>query len=151
MKKEKKQLNYNLMSCVFIYVWAVVFFIASLSIEDQASRTFPQVLCGLAVLLATVFLVSILTGKYKDDNECCFAGTARAMGMGGILILYIIANYLAGFYISTLLYLPAGMLYLGQRSWKVIAGVTVGLPLIVFIFFDLILGMQMPVGILFGI
>jgi hypothetical protein len=56
-----------------------------------------------------------------------------------------------GFYISTLLYLPAGMLYLGQRSWKVIAGVTVGLPLIVFIFFDLILGMQMPVGILFGI
>ncbi len=42
MKKEKKQLNYNLMSCVFIYVWAVIFFIASLSIEDQASRTFRR-------------------------------------------------------------------------------------------------------------
>ena len=105
---------------------------------------------ALAVLLSTVFLITILTGrKKKEEKEISFAGTGRAAAMCGILILYILANYLTGFYISTLIYLPVGMLYLGQRNWKVIAGVTVGLPLIIYVFFDLILKMQMPTGVLF--
>ena len=48
-----------------------------------------------------------------------------------------------------MIFLPAGMLYLGQRNWKIIAGITVGLPLIIYLFFDLLLGMIMPTGILF--
>ena len=147
MNNTQKKFNWDILSAIFIYGWAGAFFAASLSIKDASSRMFPQVMCGLAALLATIFLISTLRGKSKEAAS--FAGTGRAAVMCGILILYILANYLTGFYISTLMYLPVGMLYLGQRNWKVIAGVTVGLPLIIYVFFDLILHMQMPTALLF--
>jgi len=148
----KKKFDFNILSCVFIYLWAAAFFVSSLAIEDSQSRLFPQIMCGLAVFLATLFLVSILTGRHKEPEGevISFAGTGRAAGMCGLLILYIIANYLFGFYIATILYMPAGMLYLGQRNWKPIVFVTLGLVLIVWLFFDVILNMQMPSGLLIG-
>ena len=146
----KKKFNYNLLSCFFIYVWAGIFYVSSLSVKDSASRLFPQIMCGLSVLLATLFLISCLRGKdvKEGDDPINFAGTGRAAVMGIILAGYILLNYLTGFYISTVVFLPIGMLYLGQRNWKIIAIISVALPLIVYLFFDLLLGMMMPAGVL---
>ena len=147
----KKKFNWNIISCLFIYVWAGIFFVSSLGIEDAGSRMFPQIMCGLSVLLATLFLISCLRGKdvKEGDDPISFAGTGRAAVMGAILGGYILLNYLTGFYISTVIFLPIGMLYLGQRNWKVIVAISIALPLIIFLFFDLLLGMMMPTGILF--
>ena len=147
----KKKFNWNILSCLFIYVWAGIFFVSSLGIEDAGSRMFPQIMCGLSVLLATLFLISCLRGKdvKEGDDPISFAGTGRAAVMGAILGGYILLNYLTGFYISTVIFLPIGMLYLGQRNWKVIVAISIALPLIIFLFFDLLLGMMMPTGILF--
>lgn len=147
----KKKFNWNILSCLFIYVWAGIFFVSSLGIEDAGSRMFPQIMCGLSVLLATLFLISCLRGKdvKEGDDPISFAGTGRAAVMGAILGGYILLNYLTGFYISTVIFLPIGMLYLGQRNWKVIISIAIALPLIVYLFFDLLLGMMMPTGILF--
>ena len=147
----KKKFNWNIISCLFIYVWAGIFFVSSLGIEDAGSRMFPQIMCGLSALLSTLFLISCLRGKdvKEGDDPISFAGTGRAAVMGAILSGYILLNYLTGFYISTVIFLPIGMLYLGQRNWKVIAVISIALPLIIFLFFDLLLGMMMPTGILF--
>ena len=147
----KKKFNWNIISCIFIYIWAGIFFVSSLGIEDAGSRMFPQIMCGLSVLLATLFLISCLRGKdvKEGDDPISFAGTGRAAVMGAILSGYILLNYLTGFYISTVIFLPIGMLYLGQRNWKVIVAISIALPLIIFLFFDLLLGMMMPTGILF--
>lgn len=147
----KKKFNWNIISCIFIYIWAGIFFVSSLGIEDAGSRMFPQIMCGLSVLLATLFLISCLRGKdvKEGDAPISFAGTGRAAVMGAILGGYILLNYLTGFYISTVIFLPIGMLYLGQRNWKVIVAISIALPLIIFLFFDLLLGMMMPTGILF--
>ena len=59
----KKKFNWNILSCFFIYIWAGIFFVSSLGIEDSGSRMFPQIMCGLSVLLATLFLISCLRGK----------------------------------------------------------------------------------------
>lgn len=149
--KTKKEFNWNIISCIFIYIWAAVFFIASIGIKEQSSRMFPRIMCFLAVVLSTVFLISCLRGKdvKEGDEPISFKGAGRAMIMGVILIGYILLNWLTGFYISTVIFLPVGMLYLGQRNWKLIAGVSIGLPLIVWLFFDLTLGMIMPTGYLF--
>ena len=148
----KKKFNFNLLSCFFIYIWAGIFYVSSLSIKDPASRLFPQIMCGLSVLLATLFLISCLRGKdvKEGDAPISFAGTGRAVVMGVILGGYILLNYLLGFYISTVIFMPIGMLYLGQRNWKIIASVSIALPLIIYVFFDLVLGMLMPAGVLFG-
>ena len=147
----KKKFNWNILSCLFIYIWAGIFFVSSLGIEDAGSRMFPQIMCGLSALLSTLFLISCLRGKdvKEGDDPISFAGTGRAAVMGAILSGYILLNYLTGFYISTVIFLPIGMLYLGQRNWKVIAVISIALPLIIFLFFDLLLGMIMPTGILF--
>ena len=147
----KKKFNWNIISCIFIYIWAGIFFVSSLGIEDAGSRMFPQIMCGLSALLSTLFLISCLRGKdvKEGDDPISFAGTGRAAVMGAILSGYILLNYLTGFYISTVIFLPIGMLYLGQRNWKVIAVISIALPLIIFLFFDLLLGMMMPTGILF--
>ena len=147
----KKKFNWNILSCLFIYIWAGIFFVSSLGIEDAGSRRFPQIMCGLSALLSTLFLISCLRGKdvKEGDDPISFAGTGRAAVMGAILGGYILLNYLTGFYISTVIFLPIGMLYLGQRNWKVIAAISIALPLIIFLFFDLLLGMMMPTGILF--
>lgn len=147
----KKKFNWNILSCFFIYIWAGIFFVSSLGIEDSGSRMFPQIMCGLSVLLATLFLISCLRGKdvKEGDEPIDFTGSGRAALMGVILGGYILLNYLTGFYISTVIFLPIGMLYLGQRNWKVIISIAIALPLIVYLFFDLLLGMMMPTGILF--
>ena len=147
----KKKFNWNILSCFFIYIWAGIFFVSSLVIEDSGSRMFPQIMCGLSVLLATLFLISCLRGKdvKEGDEPIDFTGSGRVALMGVILGGYILLNYLTGFYISTVIFLPIGMLYLGQRNWKVIISIAIALPLIVYLFFDLLLGMMMPTGILF--
>ena len=147
----KKKFNWNILSCFFIYIWAGIFFVSSLGIEDSGSRMFPQIMCGLSVLLATLFLISCLRGKdvKEGDEPIDFTGSGRAALMGVILGGYILLNYLTGFYISTVIFLPIGMIYLGQRNWKVIISIAIALPLIVYLFFDLLLGMMMPTGILF--
>lgn len=151
VKSSTKRFNWNLISCLFIYAWSGIFFAASFSIEDSASKLFPRVMCGLSALLATLFLISCLRGTdvKEGDEPISFAGAGRAALMGVILGGYILANYLTGFYISTVLFLPVGMYYLGQRNWKLIAAITIGLPLIIYLFFDLLLGMMMPTGVLF--
>ena len=147
----KKKFNYNILSCIFIYIWAAAFFISSLSIENKQSRIFPTVMCACAVLLATLFLIACFRGKDQKEGEepADFTGTARAAIFGVILIGYILANYLAGYYIATILFLPLGMLYLGQRNWKAIIPVSIGVPLLIYLVFDMVLGMVMPTGILF--
>ena len=147
----KKKFNWNILSCLFIYIWAGIFFVSSLGIEDAGSRMFPQIMCGLSALLSTLFLISCLRGKdvKEGDEPIDFTGSGRAALMGVILGGYILLNYLTGFYISTVIFLPIGMLYLGQRNWKVIAVISIALPLIIFLFFDLLLGMMMPTGIVF--
>ena len=151
MNKQKKKINYDLLSVFFIYAVALIFFIATFSIKDDASKIFPRVMCGLAVLFGTLFLIKILRGKptNPDGSEPSFEGVGRAMIMGALLLLYIGLNYVAGYYIATAIFVPIGMLYLGQRNWITIAGVTGGLILIIWLFFDVVLGMVMPTGVFF--
>lgn len=145
---KKKKFNMNILSCIFELTLALVFFISTFAIKEPDSRLVPRCLCGLIALLCGVFLYQILFGKYKDE-ELDFSGTWRAMQMGIVIVGYILLNYLFGFYIASVVFLPVGMLFLGQRNWKAIVGVSAGLPLLIYLFFDLLLTMQMAQGVFF--
>jgi len=151
LKKEKKrEFNYNLLGCFFIYLMSGAFLVASFFIEDMSSRIFPQVLCVLCILLATIFLIQILKGKYTNA-DVNLSGTAKALMMGGIILLYILGINTIGFYIASIVFLPVGMLVLGQRDWKIIVGVDIGVMLFIYLFFGLLLSMQMPEGVLLSL
>ena len=150
--KKRSAWNWNYLSCIFMYIVSAVIFIETFNIAEPDSRYFPRILCGLTTLLSTILLIQAARGKEVDKGEgepISFAGTKKAAGMCLILIGYVILNMLTGFYISTVIYLPIGMIYLGQRNWKVIASISIILPVGVYFVFQKLLSMQMPVGSLF--
>ena len=143
--KNSKKFNYNILSCIFIYIWCGIFFVSSFSIKDHGSRSFPQVICILAFILATGFLITCLIGKNKEELD--FSGTGRAMIMAALLLAYMLGCNTLGFYVATVIYLPIAMWYLGQRNKKLIAIISIALPVFVYFVFQKLLTMQIPTGI----
>lgn len=145
--ESKKKFNMNILVCAFVAGISLVFLIASFFIEDKLSATFPKILCGLSIALSILYFIQILCGKHNEEFD--FTGTGRACLACLVIIGYLLSNYLFGYYIATVIFLPVCMLFLGQRNWKVIAGVTVGLPLFLYLLLDLVMEMQMPQPLLF--
>jgi len=147
-KPEKKEFNYNYLSVIFLYIWAGAFLFSATSIKDDASRMFPTFISIAAMVLATVLLIKTYRSKAGNKETMDFSGSREAVIFALILLLYIGLAALVGFYFSTPVYLYVTMYLLGQRNHKLMAIVAVSMPLIIFLFFDLLLGMQIPMGML---
>lgn len=153
MDSKKKKFDPQIIAPIFVYVVAAAYIIAAQkTIADKDSRLFPMIICVLGIILATVYLVQVLRGKAKDQyvGENPFAGTGRAAIMCLLLIIYIVLNFLTGYYIATIVFIPVTMLFLGNRKWLTILLTTAVYPLVIYLIFDLLLKMQMPEGLLFG-
>lgn len=146
--KVKTEFNYNYISVILLYVWALAFIVEARNITEPQSRIFPYFIGGIAIFLATILLIkSKFNLGFQDTFD--FSGTGKAIKYGVILIIYVALTATLGFYISTPLYLLGGMWMLGQRNKKLMIGVAIGTPLIIFLFFDLILGIKIPMGMFF--
>ena len=144
----KKSFDINYGAAVLLIIWALIFLLESRKIADPGSKMFPYVICGLTVLIAVILVVK---AKFNlgQQEEYNLTGTGKAMVYAIILLIYVAVTYFFGFYISTPIYLVAGMLILGQRNIKTLASVAILTTLIIFLFFDLLLGMRIPTGIFF--
>lgn len=147
-KPEKKEFNYNYLSVIFLYVWAGAFLISASSIKDDASRMFPTFISIAAIVLATLLLIKTYRNKERTKEYMDFSGSREALIFALILLLYIGLAAVVGFYFSTPVYLYVTMYLLGQRNHKLMAIVSISIPLIILVFFDLLLGMQIPMGML---
>jgi hypothetical protein len=150
-KAAKKSFNFNYLSVVFIYIWALVFLIYIPQIDDPDSKIFPIAISIFAIVLATILMLKTYFKWGKKEEEISFAGGRLAMLMASMLIAYVAVIELVGFYLTTPFYLYLTMWALGQRKKKIMLAISVLMSLVVFLFFDLILGMQIPEGILLTI
>ncbi len=146
MNTQKRRINRNIILCMMVSAIALLFLAASFWIEDPSSAIFPRVLCVLALLLSAGYFIQILKGQHEDDFD--FTGTGRAIKMGVMMSGYVLLNYLFGYYVSTVIFLPVSMVFLGQRNWKVIAAVSAGMPLTIYLLMDLLMDMLMPEAML---
>lgn len=144
-KMEKKKFNYNYLSVALIYIWAGAFLLWTPKIKDPASRMFPVGISIFAILLATALLIRTKMGKVENPD---FSGTKMAMIMAGLLIAYVGFIEVVGFYIATPFYLYITMWILGQRNKKLMLTISVLMALGVYLFFGLLLDMQIPEGML---
>ena len=149
-KRTKKGFKYIYLSVVLLYIWALVFIIdAKLNIADSQSKIFPYFVGGLAIVVATIILLKSIKGKERDEDYD-FSGSFKVAKFSLVLIAYVIAIMFLGYYISTAIFLFTGMWMLGQRNIKVMIAVSIATPLIIYLFFDLALQLQIPTGILFN-
>lgn len=147
-KPAKKEFNYNYLSVFFLYIWAGAFLISALTIKDASSRMFPVFISIAAIILASLLLIKTYRAKGKSTEYMEFGGSREAMVFALILLAYIGLAAVVGFYFSTPVYLYVSMYLLGQRNHKLMAIVTLSIPLGIYLFFDLLLGMQIPMGML---
>jgi len=146
-KTTKKSFNFNYLSVIIIYVWALAFLLWTPKIKDPGSRMFPVAISIFAIVLATILLLKTYF-KWGKQEELDFTGTKMAILMAAFLVAYVALIEAVGFYLATPFYLYITMWVLGQRRKKLMLTISIVMPLLVYLFFDLILGMQIPEGIL---
>ncbi|MBR0044789.1 MAG: tripartite tricarboxylate transporter TctB family protein, partial [Synergistaceae bacterium] len=66
-----------------------------------------------------------------------------------MIIAYLALMYCVGFYISSLIFVAATLLFLKVKLWQIII-VELALLLLVYFAFTMFLGVQLPEGILFA-
>lgn len=146
-KPLKKPFNYNYLSAGLIYAWALAFLLWAPKIKDPASRMFPVGISVFAIVLATI-LVFKTKFNWGKNPELDFSGTKTAMYMAALLISYVGFIEVVGFYLATPFYLYISMWVLGQRNKKLMLTISLLMALGVYLFFGLLLDMQIPEGML---
>lgn len=147
-KTTKKSFNYNYLSVILIYIWAFAFLMWTPKIKDAGSRMFPIAISIFAIVLATILLLKTYFKWGKKEEEISFEGGKLALLMAAMLVAYVAFIELVSFYLATPFYLYITMKILGQKNKKVMLIISIMMPLMVFLFFDLLLGMEIPEGLL---
>ena len=149
-KSTKKSFDFNYILVIFLYIWGLIFFFATPSIKNVDARLFPYIIIILTIVSATLLLLKTYFNWGKKEDSVDFEGTLSALFMAILLLIYIGAIATIGFYLATPFYLFISMLILGQKNIKLIFTISLFTPLSVYIFFDLLLKLQIPKGFLFS-
>ncbi len=149
VEKEKRKFNHNYISVIILYVFSVLFLIESRKITIFDSALFPYIVSGFSIFIATIILIRTRL-KRGDKEEFDFEGTPGAIKFALAMAIYAVGCYYIGFYISTIIFLMASMYLLKQRNYKTMIAISILTPVIIYIFFDLLLDLRIPAGILFG-
>ncbi|MGE5630010.1 MAG: tripartite tricarboxylate transporter TctB family protein [Caulobacteraceae bacterium] len=148
-KSVKKPFNYNYLSAIFVYIWALAFLIVTPSIKEPQSRLFPYIVGILAIVLATMLIIKVRFNIGKPMEITNFSGTKSALFMALLLVIYVGFIEVVGFYIATPFYTYIAMMMLGQKNKKLMLIISILLPVVVYVFFDVLLDMQIPGSVLF--
>lgn len=143
---KKKEFNWDWVTIVFLIIAFCIFLKGTLDLKYWDSRLFPLIVLALVAVLIVAMIVHAIRDPVPQYD---FAGGKRAILFGLSLLLYAMVIYLVGFYIASPLYMGIMMYLMGQRSRKVLLGVSLSITLFIFVTFDLIMRIPVPSGLLF--
>lgn len=122
--------------------------------DEIGARGMPYL---IGVLLAVVSVAIIARGALapaapaaNDDEDDYSASMLRALGVFACALLYIGVAWLAGYIVASAVTLLAVMLYEGARLDSRVVAVAVIGALFFWLFFVYFLGVEQPIGKLFG-
>lgn len=124
------------------------------------SGFWPQLLSVVLIVLSALLIIQSLSLKKRPATEQDEAfdpeeppidfkspGMRRVLIACGILAVFCGIMYLVGFLIASAFLIPAIMLLMGQRRPVILAGVTAGVLVAVYVIFVLILKLPLPSGL----
>jgi hypothetical protein len=121
--------------------------VADTSKFGVSPRFLPNVLALLLLVLSICQIVSGFKKKDKKDQKTYTINPNELKLIGKsmlIFIVYLVAINIVGYLISTTVTLAVFMLVYGQKNIKKIALVSVGIPIVIYIFFTKALQMVLP-------
>ena len=111
---------------------------------------YAATLAGLAVALAIKAFIAARFGSGATRGQAAARPRrrlVRAAGMLAIGIAYVAVVAIAGYLLSIIAVVALVALYQGERMGWRLAGVAVGGAVLFFVFFDRLLGVDMPAGV----
>lgn len=131
---------------LILIVLSVIFYVMAGSFRNAEAATWPRAILVGIIILSTMLLLHgwQLTKQNADTTLPSLNTLAGAMGSLLVMVIYAVLMNFTGYFVSSAVFLPVGMFLLGQRNWKAILGVTVGLELFVYVLFVMQLQLRMP-------
>ena len=137
---------------VFIYAVCVLFLVMTLRLP-AAAQTYPLFIIIMLAALTTLYVAQMLRAAKKSGVTSGledFEGflPRQFFPILGMVVLYLVVMYFAGFYIATLVFMVVCLLFLKVPKWQILLSTAVILVL-VYCAFTLFLKVKLPVGLLF--
>jgi hypothetical protein len=136
----------------FIYAVCVLFLVMTLRLP-AAAQTYPLFIIIMLAALTTLYVAQMLRAAKKSGVTSGledFEGflPRQFFPILGMVVLYLVVMYFAGFYIATLVFMVVCLLFLKVPKWQILLSTAVILVL-VYCAFTLFLKVKLPVGLLF--
>ena len=136
----------------FVYAVCLLFLVMTLRLPS-AAQTYPLFIIILLSALTTLYVAQMALAAKKSGITSGledFEGflPKQFFPILGMVVVYLVIMYFAGFYIATLLFMAACLLFLKVPKWQILLSTAVILVL-VYCSFTLFLKVKLPMGLLF--
>jgi len=136
----------------FMYAVCALFLVMTLQLKP-AAQTYPLFIIILLAGLTTIYLVQMILGAKKTGVTSGLEDFAdflpkQFFPVLAMVIGYLVLMYFVGFYIATLAFMVACLLYLKVPKLHIVISTAVILAL-VYCAFTLFLRVKLPAGLLF--
>lgn len=130
------------------FFYSRTFNFPNLQAQDIGAAFMPRVYCILLILLGGILIVQGFLDKSENSGS---ENTMKYAMLSMVFILvYIILVPILGFYISTLLLVLGMLLFSKVRSKVILVTIPIGTILFIFVFFQQLLKVSVPLGSLFS-
>ena len=139
---------------VVVFMYAVCALFLGLTLQlPAAAQTYPLFIIILLAALTTLYVAQMLRAAKKSGVTTGledFEGflPRQFFPILGMVVLYLVVMYFAGFYIATLVFMVVCLLFLKVPKWQILLSTAVILAL-VYCAFTLFLKVRLPAGLLF--
>jgi tripartite-type tricarboxylate transporter receptor subunit TctC len=152
LKFDFKRMSFNiLLSGVFIWIAAFFFYQTTLfDIPQGLNITSPALIPRIWTVALLVFVIWNLINELKNKKPVVGSKYPKVLiKIIMALLVYFVTIPVIGYFISTPLFLIAGMYIMNYRNWPVIIINAFGFVLFSYGVFDLLLKIDLPLGNLF--
>jgi putative tricarboxylic transport membrane protein len=118
------------------------------NVAEIGPSIMPRIYCGILVLLGGILVIQgFLTKIVKEEQENTMGYAVASMGF---VLIYLLLIPFAGFYISTALLVLGLLLFSKVRNYVLLITIPLGTVLFVYICFERLLRVAIPLGSLFS-
>lgn len=135
--------------CIGALFFGMTFDFPKLTLEPVGPSFMPRVYSVLLIMLGLLLIMNLFKNN-EAANSIDRKNLKNVLFSMLLVLMYIILIRYIGFYISTLLFSISFLLFSRVRNKYVIISLPIGIITVIFIFFDKLLKVAIPLGILFS-
>lgn len=130
-------------------VWAAVFFLMALYF-DKPLNPFDSGAAAFPMLISASLFITAVWMMLQEFRRLPTSEPVKAKRFGTnlfsavLIVIYAFSMPYAGYYLSTLFFIPAFLIASNERRWKWIIIITAVLLLFSYLSFDRLLGVSLP-------